>query len=172
MAQNQLRTAHALIEHGRIDEARRLLQTLDDPTARLWLNQLDANKRIRKADRRLSRRLSMPLLVALAVVIGIITLVIMLLLTPTLINQIQSQSQDHPNAQSLLAADEQLRVQLIQYCTPKYGTGAAACLNWADEVVAQHRGEALACLAQYAVQTPEERAQVADCLTTNGVPLP
>ncbi len=169
MAQDQLRTAHALIERGRIDEARQLLQTLDDPTARLWLSQLNANKRVRKADR---RRLSLPLLIALAVVIGIVALVIMLLLTPTLINRIQTQSQDQTSAQSQLAAEEQLRTQLVQYCTPTYGTGAAVCLTWANEVIAQQRSAALACLAQYDVRTPEDRASLTNCFTANGVSLP
>ena len=37
MSQQQLREAHELIEQGRINQARQLLQTLDDPTAKQWL---------------------------------------------------------------------------------------------------------------------------------------
>ncbi len=168
MVQDQLRAAHALIEQGRIDDARHLLRTLDDPTAQLWLSQLNANRRTRKA----TLSIPLPFLIALAVVIGVIVLGIMLLLTPTLIDRIQNQAQDNADSRTVLGADEQLQAQLIQYCTPEYGYGAEACLNWADDVVAQHRGEVLACLAQYGIKTPEDRANLGDCLTTNGVPPP
>ncbi len=164
MVHDQLRTAHALIEQGRIDDARRLLRALDDPTATLWLSQLNANRRTRKP----ALSIPLPFLIALAVVIGVVALGIMLLLTPTLLNQIQNQAQER----AALSTDEQLQAQLIHYCTPDYGTGAEACANWANDVVAQHRSEVLACLAQYSVETPEDRARLAACLTTNGVPPP
>ncbi len=162
MVQDQLRTAHALIEQGRIDEARRLLRTLDDPTARLWLSQLNANRRTRRQ----TVSVPLPLLIALAVVIGVVALGIILLLTPTLLDRIQNQAQDR----AALNADEQLQAQLILYCTPASGSRAEACSNWADGVVAEHRDAALSCLAQYGVETPEDRAVLADCLATNGVP--
>ena len=168
MVQDQLRAAHALIEQGRINDARRLLRTLDDPTARLWLSQLNANRRTRKA------KLSIPLpfLIALAVVIGVVVLGIMLLLTPTLIERIQDQAQDKANVPNAFSASQQMQAELVQYCAPTYGYGAEACLNWADKVIAQHSSEAHACLTRYGVKTPEDRANLGSCLTTNGVPPP
>src|SRR5437764_1368672 len=89
MVQEQLNEAHELIEQGRIAEARQLLETLDDPTARLWLSHLTAAKRVRRQS--LSRSIPLPVLIAIAVMIGIGALLVILLLTPTLIQRMQDR---------------------------------------------------------------------------------
>ena len=161
MAQEQLRLAHNLIERGRIAEARQLLQNVDDPTARLWLAQLSATRRVRRQ----GIRLSLPLLVALGIVIGVAMLIVILLLTPTLLSRMQEQTADS-------AAENALQTALSQYCATLVGSSAGEpCASWVDQVSAQHHAEAVACVAP-GIDTPEARAQVSDCFAGKGVPPP
>ena len=165
MSQDQLRQANSLIEQGRIAEARQILETLDDPTARLWLAQLSAARRPRKN----GIGIPLPVLVALGLVIGVIVLIVMLVLTPALLTRMQDRTEDV----ATLAGDDALYVALAQYCmvTTGYG-GEEPCMSWTELVLEQHHAAAVACVTASVVDTPEARAQVGKCLTANGVPEP
>ncbi|MFN8563174.1 MAG: hypothetical protein U0703_16540 [Anaerolineae bacterium] len=166
MSQDQLRAAHHLIEQGRIADARQILETLDDPTARQWLAQLSAARRPRRG----GIGLPLPVLVALGVVIGIGVLVVMLLLTPALLTRMQDRGE---GVATQAAGDEALYAALVHYCTMTTGFGGEEpCLSWTEQVIAEHHAEAVACITALGVDTPEALAQVNDCLTTNGIPAP
>ncbi len=167
MAQEQLREAHELIEQGRIAEARQLLATIDDPTARLWLTQITAPKRARRQS--ISRAIPLPLLIAVAVVIGVGALLVILLLTPTLIQRIQKQN----NQQPALSSDVQLQAQLADFCAAAIGAAnTSQCATWTQSVLALYRDAAITCLNNYAGSTSDMRVKQATCLTNGGVPLP
>ena len=158
MSQQQLREAHELIEQGRIAEARQLLQTLDDPTARQWLAQLNAAKRPRKQ----SLNLPLPLLIALALVIGIGALIVILLLTPTLLSRMQNP----PTPTGALTADQQMAVTLTNYCRQAV-SNAANCGSWVQTIMSAHHDAAAMCAI-----TSNGADILRDCLANNGVPLP
>lgn len=166
MAQDQLRHAHTLIEQGRITDARQILVTLDDPTARLWLAQLSAAKRPRKG----GIGLSLPVLVAVGVLIGVAVLILMLLLTPALLTRMQNRTED---VATQAAVDDVLYGNLAQYCMVLTGYGGEEpCMSWTELVLEQHRPAAVTCVASFSVNTPEALAQVSNCLTDNDVPAP
>lgn len=166
MSQDQLRRAHHLIEQGRTADARQLLQTLDDPTARLWLAQLSAERRPRKR----TIALPLPLLVGVGVVIGVIVLILMLLLTPTLLTQMQNRAEDTA-AQAV--EDEALYATVIHYCTMATGYGSEEpCMSWTEQVIEQQHAAAVTCIGAAALDTPEALAQAGECLAANGVPAP
>jgi len=150
MSQEQLREAHELIEQGRIAEARQLLQTLDDPTARQWLAQLNAAKRSRKQ----TMSIPLPWLIGLAVLIGIGALIAIILLTPTLVNRIQSRSAPTP--------DPQLVTELTYFCTQARGTN---CPAWVQTVMTQYQPAAEVCFAP-----SSDRLLLASCLANAGIP--
>jgi hypothetical protein len=150
MSQQQLHEAHALIEQGRIAEARALLQTLDDPTARQWLAQLNAAKRSRKQ----SMSIPLPMLIGLAVLIGVGALIVIILLTPTLINRIQSKSAPTP--------DPQLVTELTYFCTQAKGTN---CPTWVQTVMTQYQSAAEVCFAP-----SSDRLALASCLANADIP--
>ncbi len=158
MSQPKLREAHDLIEQGRIAEARQLLQTLDDPTARQWLAQLNAAKRPRKQ----TLSIPLPLLVALALVIGVGALIVILLLTPTLLSRLQNP----PTPTNVLTADQQMAITLTNYCTQAV-SNSADCANWVRGAMADHHESAAMCAI-----TSHDSDGLRDCLTNNGVPLP
>ncbi|MBI1259531.1 MAG: hypothetical protein GC204_18850 [Chloroflexi bacterium] len=158
MSQEQLREAHDLIEQGRIAEARQLLQTLDDPTAKQWLAQLNAAKRARK--QRLS--IPLPLLVALALLIGVGALIVMLLLTPTLLARLQNP----PTPTSAFTADQQIAITLTNYCTQSV-SNAANCGSWVQMVMVEHHEAVVIC----AIPSSDTTA-LRSCLINNNVPLP
>jgi hypothetical protein len=167
MVQQQLQQAHDLIEQGRLAEARRLLLTLDDPTARQWLAQIDPNKVSYK--RRSSLPLPLPLLIGLAAVVGVVALLVIVLLTPTLLARVQAPAARQQQA----AADEALYLSLHHLCTMVTGYGGDdACMDWTDLVLRDHHAVAAACLGAAEVETDEDRARVASCLQQNGVPEP
>jgi hypothetical protein len=167
MAQEQLREAHELIEQGRLAEARQLLETLDDPTARLWLTQITAARRVRRQS--LSRAVPLPLLIAIAVFIGIGALIVILLLTPTLIQRIQERNQQ----QSPITLDVQLQAQLIDFCTAALGAANSdKCHLWTQTIMGSYHAAAATCLSSFGGTTPDLRVKFATCLTNAGVPLP
>jgi hypothetical protein len=166
MVESQLRQAHNLIERGRIEEARKLLETLDDPTARQWLALLNARKRPPKR----RNPLPLPLLVALGVVIGIGVIIVIVLLTPTLLARLQSQSGEAQT--STAAANDSLYAGLHQFCTLATGISNDSCLDWTDAVLRDHRAGAQSCLTASGVDTQEQRTQLAKCLANAGVPPP
>jgi hypothetical protein len=167
MYQQQLQQAHDLIEQGRMAEARRLLLTLDDPTARQWLAQIDPNKVSYK--RRSSLPLPLPLLIGLAALIGVVALLVIVLLTPTLLARVQA-----PGVQQQLAAtDESLYASLHHLCTMTTGYGGGdACMDWTDLVLRDHHAVAADCLSGAEVETEDGRTRVGVCLAQNGVPEP
>jgi hypothetical protein len=166
MFDTQLRQAHDLIERGRTAEARRLLQTLDDPTARLWLAQLDARKR--PAKRR--NPIPLPLLIAVAVVLGVGALIVILLLTPTLLSRLQNGSVEAQA--STAAAEETLNADLNHFCTMRTGINSDSCLDWMDAVLRAYHPAAVSCLSASGVETQEQRAAFGQCLASAGVPPP
>jgi hypothetical protein len=167
MHDTELRAAHDLIERGRTAEARRLLETLDDPTARQWLAQLNARKR----PSRRANPLPLPLLVGIAVVIGIAMIIVILLLTPTLLSRMENQSaQSQVNA---AATEESLKASLAHFCTMTVGYGGSdACMDWTDAVARDYHAAAQRCLAASGVETQAQRTQFGQCLADAGVPPP
>jgi len=162
MAEGQLQTAHDLIEQGRIAEARRLLETIDDPIARQWLAQLNASKRTQKLTYTIP--LPLPWLIGIAVVIGLIALVVMILLTPRLIASLQHNGANAANnAPTLSSDDTALIAELRQFCT----TDSADCTNWATKVVTDYHDQAAACLKQ-----SSDVKAFSVCLADAGVPPP
>ena len=158
MSQEQLREAHDLIEQGRIAEARQLLETLDDPTAKQWLAQLNAAKRPRKQ----TLSIPLPLLVALALLIGVSALLVMLLLTPTLLTRLQNP----PTPTNVFTADQQIAITLTNYCTQSV-SNAAKCGSWVQTVmVEQHQAIVICAIPSSDV------AALRSCLVNNNVPLP
>lgn len=166
MSQEELRRAHALIERGRTAEARHILETLDDPTARQWLAQLNAARRPHKG----GIGVPLPVLVAVGVVIGVVVLILMLLLTPALLSRMQNRTED---TATQAAVDEMLYGSILQYCmvTTGYG-GEEPCMSWAELVVDQYHEAAVACVSPASTNSPEAREQANDCLSANGVPKP
>jgi hypothetical protein len=158
MSQPKLREAHDLIEQGRIAEARQLLQTLDDPTAKQWLAQLNAAKRSRKQ----TLSLPLPLLVALALVIGVGALIVILLLTPTLLSRIQNP----PPPTSILTADQQIAITLTNFCAQAV-SNTSNCGKWIQTVLLDHHNAAVICAVPSG-----DTASLRSCLVNNGVPLP
>jgi hypothetical protein len=169
MHDTELRAAHDLIERGRTAEARRLLETLDDPTARQWLAQLNARKR--PSRRATPLPLPLPLLVGIAVVIGIAMIIVILLLTPTLLSRMESQSaQAQANA---AATEESLKASLAHFCTMTIGYGGSdACTDWTDVVARDYHAAAQRCLAASGVETQAQRTQFGQCLADASVPPP
>jgi len=164
MYEQELREAHTLIEQGRITEARKLLQTLDDPTARQWLVQLTATKH----DFKRRSAIPLPLLIAIATVIFVGALIVMLLLTPTLLNRLRNPPTNTPALQ-----EEQLYNNLIQLCQAALSSSdQEPCTTWANAVFTNYHPAALACVAEYGVDTPENRTKTSQCLDTNSVPPP
>ncbi|MCC6804944.1 MAG: hypothetical protein IT319_18830 [Anaerolineae bacterium] len=166
MSQEELRRAHALIERGRTAEARQILETLDDPTARQWLAQLNAARRPRKG----GFGVPLPVLVAVGVVIGIAVLIVILLLTPTLLSRMQNRTEDTATQG---AVDEALYASILQYCmvTTGYG-GEEPCMSWTELVLDQYREAAATCISPASTNSPEAREQANDCLSANGIPEP
>jgi len=150
MSQQQLREAHELIEQGRINQARQLLQTLDDPTAKQWLAQLNAAKRPRKQ----AMSVPLPLLIALALLIGIGALIVIILLTPTLVKRIQTNAAP--------TANPQLVTELTYFCTQAKG---ANCDSWVQTVMTQYQSAAVLCFGP-----SSDRLARAGCLANAGVP--
>lgn len=166
MSQEDLRRAHVLIEQGRTAEARQILETLDDPTARQWLAQLRAVRRPRKG----GIDVPLPLLVAVGVVIGVALLIVILLLTPTLLTRMQDRTEDTARQ---AAVDETLYASLAQYCYALTGYGGEEpCMSWTELVLQEHHAAAVTCITPTSANSPEALAQAHDCLSANGVPEP
>ena len=168
MSQPELHKAHDLIEQGKFEQARQLLQTLDDPTARLWLAQLNASRRPRKQQ----LDIPLPLLVSIAIVIGIGALIVIILLTPTLLRQIgnRAASTATPNL-----ADQELWNNLDQYCMVMFSGGQEEpCLSWADTVSSEYHDAAAACIAQFSteVATPNPNSDLSACFDKANIRLP
>ena len=157
MSQQQLREAHDLIEQGRITEARQLLQTIDDPTAKQWLAQLNARR-----SRKQTLSVPLPLLVAVALVIGVGALLVILLLTPTLLSRMQNP----PPPTSILTADQQLAITLTNFCAQAV-SNTANCGSWIQTVLLDHHNAAVICAIP-----SSDAAALRNCLVNNGVPLP
>ncbi|HVU10831.1 MAG TPA: hypothetical protein VHD90_06110 [Phototrophicaceae bacterium] len=164
MSQAELQKAHDLIEQGKFEQARQLLQTLDDPTARLWLAQLNASRRPRKQQ----LDIPLPLLVGVALVIGVGALIVIILLTPTLLTRMRNQSA--PTA--TLSIQDQISSAVANFCAQEYRVHhsddpSQACGNWTLMVLQSHPNAAIDCMGQSSDSTA-----YGQCLLNAGVPPP
>lgn len=160
--ESSLRRARGLIKQGRYAPARAILEQLDDPAARAWLEELENAKP--KQKRQFDWWLP---LVVVAAAVGVTILV---LVAPAIIEQTQQASYDNALDPAFIDQSEQFYLDLMHYCTLTVGYGVESCMDWSDLVTLEHREVAETCLDQFDVRKDDEMAGFGECLQKQGVP--
>lgn len=170
MSEERMRTARKLIRQGRYDVARDILEKLDDPAARDLLQQLD--------DRKLEGGGGLNLSTPMLLIIGSVVLLVVVIVVA-----LSGVLKEEDQVDTRYAEWDKLYIELINYCTPILGDGAAGCLDWADYLLGNSFAEEYGpfytvvqeCLgpdAESLEDNPEAAAAFGECLQAAAVPEP
>lgn len=164
MSKAKMEAARELVREKQYTQARELLKTIDHPTARKWLIQLDTIAPEREPDfddlptpppkpRSLWRVIRFPLLLLLIAAFAVVYISF-------------RQSYDTRYTASKRALDERaIHIRLRVYCESDTGGSEAECDQTAALIMAGARQDIDVCFEQY----PDLEASRLDCLIERGV---
>lgn len=170
--QQQFQRAHQLITNRQYDEARKLLQQIDDPKAKEWLAQLEDKQKVSTPSTLVSSKM---LLFGVGAAVLIMGLVLAFLYAPTLIEAMQPNTVEQYLDDTVVSDEEILYANVASYCYKITGYGGELCLDWTDMVMADHRATAETCLNPYReveILSDEDYLDIGDCFATASVPDP
>jgi hypothetical protein len=173
MSREKMAAAKQLIQEKKYTEARVILRTIDHPTARKWLVQLDQRAPQKKAGGSYLVIASIALLVVAIVIAGGVLFV----------NQQQQRESQNATStaeamgtQTVVAAVSTLEylytleaidlyATLVTYCQ-RFDRSQGDCRRWGDVIIAQKYADAYACYDEYDWLTD---TNFDACLVTRGI---
>lgn len=169
----QFLEAHQLMTAQRYDEARKLLQQIDHPKAKEWLAQLEDKQKVSTPSTLVSSKM---LLFGVGATMLILGLVLAFLYAPTLIEAMQPNTVEQYLDDTVVSEEEILYANVASYCYQITGYGGSdLCLDWTDEVMADHRATAETCLNPYReveILSDDDYLDIGDCFAGASVPDP
>ena len=168
----RFRTAQKLITEERFDAARYVLQQIDHPQAKEWLNRIKGKKSKTRAGTPVNSTLILFGIFAFVIVMGSI---LAILYAPTLIEAIQPRTYEQYLDDTFVSEEEILYSHVTGYCYHSTGYGGELCLDWADLVMAEHQPIISRCFEPYmvvAIIEADDYASIGICLSESAIPPP